>query len=435
MRPTDQARRLTPRSAKATYGAGSIGLGAIFAFQGFFLVFFYTDVAMLPLGAVTAGLAIGRLWDLANDPLVGWLSDNNKSQIGRRRVFVIGGAVPLMLTTVAALSIPVGLSGWSALAAIVVTYFLWDTAITTVHVPYYALGIEMFDEYDERTSIVAYGAIGALVGYLLAGIGIPIVADSMAGQAAGYRVVGLALGALAGVTAGVAGLVLREPQREQKAGPSMRSVIRSLRGNRPYLILMTALSAVRIALTTGSAALPFFVVRYLGQDEAEVGIYIAALLAAVVIAVPLWRHASVRWDKPQAYQASLLFTAAAFASVFFVDSSNTSGAIAAVFAIGLGTAAHWVLPWSMLPDAIDRATDQLPVGLPFGVYGTAEKVARTLALIAVPAVLGIAGYDAADDIAGASATLAIRVLAGPLPAAFLVAAAVTLRGFGLTRNT
>jgi GPH family glycoside/pentoside/hexuronide:cation symporter len=198
---------------------------------------------------------------------------------------------------------------------------------------------------------------------------------------------------------------------------------------------MMALSAVRIALTTGSAALPFFVVHFLGQDEGDVSIYVAALLAAVLIAVPLWKFASVRWDKPPVYQASLLLTAAAFGSVFFLDSANTSGAIAAVFVIGLGTASHWILPWSMLPDTIDGAADRLPVGLPFGVYGTAEKLARTMALVAVPAVLGMTGYDAGAEIAGDTSVLAIRVLAGPIPALFLLAAAVTLRRFGLTRST
>ena len=43
--------------------------------------------------AVAGAMAIARLWDAINDPLIGSLSDNCRSRFGRRRPFLLAGAV------------------------------------------------------------------------------------------------------------------------------------------------------------------------------------------------------------------------------------------------------------------------------------------------------------------------------------------------------
>jgi Na+/melibiose symporter-like transporter len=136
-------RVLTSRS-KWIYAFGSVGTGSLFALAGFYLLYFYTDVVRLPAGIITLGILVGRVWDILNDPIVGSLSDRTHSRVGRRRVWVIAGAIPLAITTFLLLAIPANVTGLAALFLMVLTYFLWDAALTTVHVPFYALGVESF---------------------------------------------------------------------------------------------------------------------------------------------------------------------------------------------------------------------------------------------------------------------------------------------------
>ena len=64
-----------PLKTKMFYGIGDIGNAIINSAIQFYLLKFYTDIALiLPVLAGNA-LLIGKIWDAINDPLFGWLTD------------------------------------------------------------------------------------------------------------------------------------------------------------------------------------------------------------------------------------------------------------------------------------------------------------------------------------------------------------------------
>src|SRR5687767_8355194 len=81
-----------PFSTKLAYGSGDLGTAITAALRGFFLLFFFTDVARLYPANAAMILLIGRFWDAFNDPIVGWLSDRTVTKWGRRRPWLIMGA-------------------------------------------------------------------------------------------------------------------------------------------------------------------------------------------------------------------------------------------------------------------------------------------------------------------------------------------------------
>ena len=97
---------------KIGYAVGDMGISISYFAVGFFFVYYLTDiVGMAPF---LAGLAffVGKLWDGVNDPLMGILSDRTRSRFGRKRVYVLLGALPLALSFILLWMIPIDAAVW-----------------------------------------------------------------------------------------------------------------------------------------------------------------------------------------------------------------------------------------------------------------------------------------------------------------------------------
>jgi GPH family glycoside/pentoside/hexuronide:cation symporter len=110
--------------------------------------------------AVTVAAIINviyAIWDSANDPLVGYLSDNTRTRWGRRRPWLLTGLPFYMLFLVLLYAVPDAFRQgvalfWYALVMIL----LFETASTVMSVNYQALFPELFQGIQERTRASAY---------------------------------------------------------------------------------------------------------------------------------------------------------------------------------------------------------------------------------------------------------------------------------------
>lgn len=92
----ENANKLSKRT-KIFYGIGDLGNALVNSAVQFFLMKFYTDGALIPPALAGNALLIGKIWDAINDPLFGWFTDRTKNRFGKRRVFMLFGAIPLAI--------------------------------------------------------------------------------------------------------------------------------------------------------------------------------------------------------------------------------------------------------------------------------------------------------------------------------------------------
>jgi len=160
----------------AAYGAGGIIPIALFNVVGI-LVGLMGNIS-LGLSAFWLGfiLIIPRLWDAISDPFIGHFSDNTRTRWGRRRPFLLWGGILTAVFFVVLWWIPKGESveqwfptesGYQTfqLLYILVTLLLFFTAVNLFEIPHGALGMEMTNDYHERTKLFS---VKSFVGNLFA---------------------------------------------------------------------------------------------------------------------------------------------------------------------------------------------------------------------------------------------------------------------------
>ena len=140
---------------KAVYGFGSIAFGIKDGGFTVFLLFFYNQVLGLSATLVGLAIAIAILVDAVADPIIGEVSDNWRSRIGRRHPFMYGAALPVALFYYLLWS-PPHWHGAALFAYLVVIAVLVRIAIACYEIPSSALAPELSPDYDQRTSLLAF---------------------------------------------------------------------------------------------------------------------------------------------------------------------------------------------------------------------------------------------------------------------------------------
>ena len=141
------------------YGAGNFAFALLGLVVAVNLQFFYTDYIGLSAGLVSWSLLLARMFDAVTDPVMGYLSDRSQTRLGRRRPYFLGAALPLgvafyFLFAPPAVENPAQHQTYLLvylLTTYTLTYLIW----TIGAVPYFSLGAELTDDYQERVYVIA----------------------------------------------------------------------------------------------------------------------------------------------------------------------------------------------------------------------------------------------------------------------------------------
>ncbi len=426
-------------ATKLVYGVGDVGNAMVNSAIQFFLLIFYTDGALIAPALAGSALLIGKIWDAVNDPLFGWISDRTTSRFGKRRVYMLFGALPLAIAVMLLWFVPGGLTDAWVFVWIVGTFILYDTFNTVTSVPYYALTAELTQDYDERASLTTFRMILGVPAYLVGAAITPVIVGLFAIKRTGYGAVGLLYGLIAAAALWIAaaGLKERRDMSESKSEtPPLRAFLATFR-NRPFVRLIAAYLIANVAFALIQTLLAFFLIYQLRMDQkTQVPIVMFLLLVSIGVFLFPWKMLSDRLNKGPAYALGLAIGGLAVAFTFLLPHEQTPWIYLIAVVAGIGFSANWVFPWAMVPDVVEY--DQLETGehrggMYYGVWGFTSKLTAALGIGLSGWVLQLFGF-APNVEQSAQTLLGIRLFFGPAPAIILAIALPLLIGYPITRS-
>jgi GPH family glycoside/pentoside/hexuronide:cation symporter len=432
-----QTERLSVRS-KLFYGVGDVGNAMVNSAIQFFLLVFYTDGVLVAPALAGGALLIGKIWDAVNDPLFGWISDRTTSRFGKRRVWMIFGAVPLAVSIVLLWRVPLGIPDVAVFAWIALSFIFYDTMNTLTSVPYYALTAELTDDYDERAGLTTYRMVLGVPAFLVGAALTPALVGMFATKRTGYEAVGVLYAVIAAAVLWISAVGIRERKEiseSRSETPALRGFLTTFR-NRPFLQLIAAYLIANVAFALIQTLMAYFLTYQL-RMEGQVPLVMALLLVTVGLFLFPWRWLAERWNKGPTYALGLAIGGLAVASTFLLPAEPTPWIYVIAIVAGVGLSAQWVFPWAMVPDVveIDRLeTGEYRSGMYYGVWGFTSKLTAALGIAISGLVLQLSGYVANVD--QATETLrAIRLFFGPVPLLILVVALPLLIWYPITRES
>jgi GPH family glycoside/pentoside/hexuronide:cation symporter len=412
------------RRTKIAYGVGDTGLSLTSTILGAYFAIFLTDVVGISPGIAAAAIFIGRSWDYINDPIIGHISDRTRSRWGRRRPFILFGSLPFALAFMLLWWRP-PLDGQIALAAYyALAYIVFDAAATFVYMPYFALTPDLTPDYDERTKLTTYRMFFSILASLIAfTLPLAIVGGFTPDHASRVMSMGILFAIVSMIPLLFVFAGTREPEAYQGLDqPGLRESVRAAVHNRPFVFSAGLFLLTWVSISILQSTLLYFI-KYIVRLESQSDVIMGTIFVTAIVALPFWEWASRRWSKRRAYVMGIAFWAVVQLVLVTLNASVDFQLVLFLGMLaGIGVGAAHVLPWSMLPDAVEWdewQTGERHEGMFYSLVTLMQKVASSVALPMVLLVLQVTGYVPNAATQPASAQMGIRIVVGPIPAALL----------------
>lgn len=435
------------KSEKFFYGIGDMGNNVAYGAVGFYFVFFLTDVA--GISPVWAGyiFMISRMWNAVCDFIMGIVSDNTKTRFGRRRPFLLFGAIPLGIAFAILWVVP-----FSGNIQLVIYYtfagILFNTLYSLVSIPYNALLPELSQDYDERTSISGYKMALSFVGTLLSAVGATLIVDTIypgkSMYAVSYPIMGKVLGLILIVSILLAFARTKErvKSKDVEIQGNVFKNLKSLAKLREFKLVLGVFIFNMIAFDVIMALYIYFMRYALKISDDLSFIFMAVPLVAAIIVTPMWVSISNKLGKKRTYIISAIYFVIPLIACMLMPAGNIPITIVITVLIGVGISASQVLVFSILPDVVE--VDELKngvrrEGLIYGATMFIYKIGSALFVAIVTAAMGWFGYvESTGSLMVEQTTNAIfgiRFLIGCVPALCLIISVIFINKLSLEKES
>lgn len=434
--------RLTKRLTllqKIMYGFGDTGFSLTSTIIGAYFAIFLTDVVHIPPATAALAIFVGRTWDYFNDPIIGHLTDRTRTRWGRRRPFLLFGAIPFGIAFVLLWLRPPFESTAALLVYYVAAYLLFDAMATFVSLSYFALTPELTEDYDERTSLTSYRMFFSIAGSLAA-FTIPLIIIGSMRPENASRVATMAI--IFAVASVLPLWVVFFNTRERSVfmrseQPRLKESLKAALKNKPFVFGAVIFLLTWVSMDILQAGLLYFI-KYVVQRESQSDLVMGAIFITAILFLPFWNWVARRWNKRIAYIVGIAFWAVVQLALITLNPGTPFVVLLGLCVLaGIGVGAAHVLPWSILPDAVEWdewQTGERHEGIFYSLVTLFQKIASSIAIPLALVILDVTGYIPNAAQQPTSALTGIRIMIGPIPALLLIGGILFAALYPLSRG-
>lgn len=396
---------------RMSYGLGDLACNLLFQLVSAYLMFFYTDVAGISLGAVGVIMLVSRVVDAVTDPMMGVIVDKTNTKWGKARPYILWMSVPFALMGIAMFYVP-AFSGTGKFVYAMITYILFCVAYTALNIPYTTMLSCMTDNESDRLSFNMFKGLGSNIGGFIVMGGTLALVGAIGGgnQAKGF----LGTVTIFGIV-GVVLLFICFKNTKERIFPSEKekiSVVDSLKTaakNKYWIILSVLVFVTFTGMIIKSQSTMYFTKYYLENEGIASTLMTLPTIVAFLMTFMI-PYLAKKLGKRNCVIIGNLCTIAG-AVVISLAGKSIEVIIAGTLLAAIGTGAGIGVIFVMGAETVDYTewqTGKRPQGIMTAIQGFMCKLGMACAGIIGAQILSAGGY-VENAVQTESAISAIRI--------------------------
>lgn len=357
------------RKEKLSFTVAAFGRSGIYTIMTMFYMVFLVDVVFQGMknAGVTASTIIlaGRIFDAANDPIMGMIVDRTRTKWGKMRPYLLFSPIPIAITTILLFWAPGFASSGAKIAYAAVTYILWGVMFTIQDVPFWGLSAVITPNEQERTSFLSTARLGSTFGGILPSLLIPVLRNSTLGLKNGYLVGAVIFALLGAALSSLAFFNTKERVEQSEKTPSLKESIQMVAKNKLLLIVIMAAvlgSTMVIANISADYISNYLILQNGNNGFIPKGTVLTTLTVAIGVGMvpamavfPLLRK---KFSLKQIYIGSSLFGVVAHMACYLIFVGNVEHVNlyllwVCLFFMGFPLGIYNVITYALIADSVD----------------------------------------------------------------------------------
>lgn len=342
------------------YGIGYIGQGSSYNFMGAYFVVFLTNSVGLNAGVAGTISSIAMLVEVIAGMIVGNLSDNCTSPMGKRRPFLLTAAIVLPIVMVL-ITRTIDGSNTTKLVYYLILSVLFRLAFATFEIPNNAFGAEIATGYDERTKLRTLSRVFSIFGNAL-GYVMPLwILDLFPkNPSMGWQVNGIIIAVVCFISWMTAVIITKGKSAPAEPKEKKSNVLREIAVNyielsklKTMRILIVYKAAFASAFGLFNIGTVYYLKYCLGLDNRYSSYMYVLTITIFVIMTPIANKIALVFGKANQQISVMVFSATIGYLVFFLAPDSVIGAALYVIGFSAMQSSFWQLSSSIFYDVVE----------------------------------------------------------------------------------
>lgn len=409
---------------KVGYMLGDVGSCLLFNFIGSYLLVFYTDVFGISAAAVGTLMAVSRVWDAINDPMMGVIVDKRKrTKDGKFRPYLKHMGIPLGIFTILTFLVIPNMPQGMKLPYAYITYIGFGMAYTAINIPYGSLASVMTNDPNERTQLSTWRNISSIFAMIPLMVLTPKLVFDASGAVSpkGFLIAAVLYVIIANIGYRLCYKMTTErivnEVKEDAPKASLGENLKILGKNKALIgLILSSLG------TLTAVFLPNALNAYLFKDyfQAPGLLSLAGLIpmVATFLAIPVTGKLVAKFGKKNIATYSGIVSIVAYVVLVFFPTKNPMIYIALTTVSGFGTALYNMIVWALVGDVIDYQeflSGKREEGVVYATYSLCRKLVQAIVGSIGGFALAAIGYQSGAATQAPEVAESIRTIITVVP--------------------